>query len=1045
MSNLNLKFDLTFADLYTQSGLQKLDGVFHDWLNTKHPGLAPLLQSNAHRALPSPTLIDLAPALENFIGELFRIGPNIQQYFLNHSDLAPLYKCKRIFVQRTVAPAYKDVDVDALNIEMVTEQLMQWIGQVNELDYAIHVLKWLETPDEYAEHLQTAKDYAAWCLRHKPGVLFKLPRKIDPQRLVEFEKKRGNLRAKKADLKPRHGFDLTDPGMAQDGAIDHATYCLYCHERDKDTCRTGFVEDEKSFKKDAFGIDLHGCPLDQKISEMNLLYAQGHAIGSLAVICIDNPMVAATGHRICNDCSKACIFQKQTPVDIPQVETRILKDVLALPWGFEIYSLLTRWNPLHNVRPVPKPATNRHVLVVGMGPAGFTLAHHLLNDGHSVVGIDGMKLEALPKNWIDEPIEYADTLFQPLSTRTMAGFGGVAEYGITSRWDKNFLTLIRLLLERRENFSMHGGIRFGTTITTQQAFDMGFDHISLCTGAGQPKQLHLPHQQAKGVRMASDFLMSLQLTGAAKPNSLANLQIRLPLVVIGAGLTAIDSATEALAYYPIQVENFLKRYEVLCKTYGKDYVRSQWTAEDLEIADEFIEHAEALRHLAAIPGDEKSHLPLIEKWGGVKVVYRRDLTSAPAYRTNPHEITSAFEQGVQFVEDFTPTAIHTDMYGAASALQGLKDGEQTTLPARSILVAVGVQSNTSITLDDETYEQHNGFLDLLDDNGQRMIVHPSPKHADTYVARLHEDGRFVSSLGDMHPSFHGSVVKAMASAKNFYPLLSRHLHDRQPATKANLLHVFQRDCQINITSVAQSAEAIDIQVHAPRLSQNYQPGHFYRLQAFADNAHYIGEAIAVNNLSENTDELSFKVFGRGSSTLHIRELQASDNIHIMGPTGEPYGHIDEPSVCISESTDLNPILPFTHHPGSITITNNANDAFEQLEKLLLQNNDQIQNIHRLVAAGSPVFLKRVQQIIANLENPFKQTLATVFSPMQCMMKGICGQCIQRHVDPDTHEESFVFSCANVLQPLESLDVHAMQQRLSQNSCLETLSRLWITV
>ena len=53
---------------------------------------------------------------------------------------------------------------------------------------------------------------------------------------------------------------------------------------------------------------------------------------------------------------KACIYQKQEPVDIPQVETRTLKDVLALPWGFEIYSLLTRWNPLDLRRPLPQAA-----------------------------------------------------------------------------------------------------------------------------------------------------------------------------------------------------------------------------------------------------------------------------------------------------------------------------------------------------------------------------------------------------------------------------------------------------------------------------------------------------------------------------------------------------------------------------------------------------------------------------------------------------------------------------------------------------------------
>ena len=35
------------------------------------------------------------------------------------------------------------------------------------------------------------------------------------------------------------------------------------------------------------------------------------------------------------------------------------------------------------------------MLVVGQGPAGFTLAHHLLNDGHTVARIDGLKIEPL--------------------------------------------------------------------------------------------------------------------------------------------------------------------------------------------------------------------------------------------------------------------------------------------------------------------------------------------------------------------------------------------------------------------------------------------------------------------------------------------------------------------------------------------------------------------------------------------------------------------------------------------------------------------------
>ena len=106
---------------------------------------------------------------------------------------------------------------------------------------------------------------------------------------------------------------------------------------------------------------------------MNVVKQHGNPIGALAIVTIDNPMAAGTGHRICNDCMKSCIFQKQEPVDIPQVETRTLKDVLELPWGFEIYSLLTRWNPLNFARPVPAAATGYKVLVVGLGPAGFTL------------------------------------------------------------------------------------------------------------------------------------------------------------------------------------------------------------------------------------------------------------------------------------------------------------------------------------------------------------------------------------------------------------------------------------------------------------------------------------------------------------------------------------------------------------------------------------------------------------------------------------------------------------------------------------------------
>src|SRR5205085_1255557 len=193
------------------------------------------------------------------------------------------------------------------------------------------------------------------------------------------------------------------------------------------------------------------------------------------------------------------------------------------------------------------------------------------------------------------PLFDVTDIYERLDERVMAGFGGVAEYGITVRWNKNFLKVIRLLLERRAQFSMFGGVRFGGTLTVDGAFEMGFDHIALCAGAGRPTVIPMKNGLVRGVRQASDFLMALQLTGAAKSESLANLQICMPIVVIGGGLTAIDTATESLAYYVVQVEKFLKRYELLVDEIGEREVHSAWTTEEAEVANEFLSHARAIR------------------------------------------------------------------------------------------------------------------------------------------------------------------------------------------------------------------------------------------------------------------------------------------------------------------------------------------------------------------------------------------------------------------------------------------------------------------
>jgi hypothetical protein len=65
------------------------------------------------------------------------------------------------------------------------------------------------------------------------------------------------------------------------------------------------------FAVNPLGVELAGCPLDEKISEMHALRKAGDAIGALALVVLDNPMCAGTGHRICNDCEEVEIGTDQ--------------------------------------------------------------------------------------------------------------------------------------------------------------------------------------------------------------------------------------------------------------------------------------------------------------------------------------------------------------------------------------------------------------------------------------------------------------------------------------------------------------------------------------------------------------------------------------------------------------------------------------------------------------------------------------------------------------------------------------------------------------
>ena len=1152
MTSPSLSHGLAFTDLYAREGLVRLDAAFVGWLkDTQVEAHARLMAArSAPDALAakdeSNLLIELARPLEDFVAELFGVSREAGHLRARHHRMAPIFDCKRLFVQRYVTRAIKPEAAMALDGDSVTaaialparleDGLEAW-----ELAFAVAVRDLVGAEFKVAAptpEIDAFARYAAWALhapagrqRHHDGPLFKVPHKLDFEHLVPIETEVVDgvtrMRLPRPLLRHREGFALTDQGFDLVRGLDQANYCIWCHNQGKDSCSRG-LRDRKTgaFQKSPFGVTLAGCPLEEKISEMNLLKSEGFSIGALAIAAVDNPLLAATGHRICNDCMKACIYQKQEPVDIPQVETRTLKDVLALPWGFEIYSLLTRWNPLNLRRPLPRPASGRTVLVVGLGPAGFNLAHHLMNDGHTVVGIDGLKIEPLPVEQSGvsadgarhafAAVQDVDVLREDLGERAMAGFGGVAEYGITVRWDKNYLKMVRLLLERRDMFSMFGGVRFGGTVTVEGALAMGFDHVALCAGAGRPTVLDLPNGLARGVRAASDFLMALQLTGAAKKESIANLQIRLPVVVIGGGLTAVDTATESLAYYPLQVEKFLARHEALAAERGEAAVLAAMNPEEREIAAEFIAHARVIRAeraLAALQGRSPDITGLVNGWGGVTIAYRRRLIDSPSYTLNHEEVLKALEEDIRFAEGLSPVAVEIDGFGHASALKvaGEQNGEkvEATLPARSILVAAGTQPNTVLAREDATHAFIDGkYFRALDEEGNPVTPERVCKPGEVRVMMYRAaDGRFMSFFGDLHPSFAGNVVKAMGGAKQGYPVLTRAMAalPASQRTPAAILAQANAEWRARVVRVDRLTPTIvEIVVEAPAAARQFEPGQFYRLQNYEARSRRVDgtlltmEGLALTGAWVDKDKglLSLITLEMGGSSDLCALLEPGEPVIVMGPTGTPteiepgetvvlaggglgnavlfsigqafrkagskvlyfagykkpsdrykVEEIEAAADVVVWSCDEGAGFPADRPQDRSVVTNIVEAMRRYAAGELGEQAIPFKDADRIVAIGSDGMMNAVRLarrgVLAPYLKPEHRALGSINSPMQCMMKEICAQCLQLHRDPVTGKETVVFSCFNQDQELDCVDFDNLRQRLRQNGVQEKLGALWV--
>ncbi|HQX55249.1 MAG TPA: hypothetical protein PLP07_04935, partial [Pyrinomonadaceae bacterium] len=683
----------------------------------------------------------------------------------------------------------------------------------------------------------------------------------------------------------------------------------------------------------------------------------------------------------------------------------------------------------------------------------------------------------------------------------------------------------------------YGGVRFGGTLTIEDAWDFGFDHIAIATGAGRPTIVPMKNNLIRGIRQASDFLMSLQLTGAFKKDTLSNLQVRLPAVVIGGGLTGVDTATEIFAYYPVQVEKMLGKFEQVVEEFGEERALAVFDNEELATFKEFLAHGAAIRAeraRAAAAGEAPNFVPLVQSWGGVSLVYRKRLQDSPAYRLNHEEVQKALEEGINIVECMSPTEAVPDEFGAVKAIvfESLNyipetgkfenSGEMHEFPARTVCVAAGTSPNVIYEKEKpgtfKMDEWRQFFQPFKIERGADGKLHPveAAKGETGFFTSYEHEGKFISYYGDNHPKYAGNVVKAMASAKHGYERVAEIFADEfatdtvlQQSERDRIFDDLTAKLDEQLRAYVVKVERltptiVDVVVKAPLQARKFEPGQFYRLQNFETTAPVIdGKRLMMEGLAltgawvdEEKGLLSMIVLEMGTSSRMCQLLKEGEEVLVMGPTGTPTEITENETVLLAggglgnavlfsiaralreknnrviyfagykNGADLfkreeienatDQIIWATDSGNEIT-ANRPQDAHYRgniVEAMIAYSEGKLghqsvdlKKVDRIIAIGSDRMMNGVREARHTTLKPYLNehhtAIGSINSPMQCMMKEVCAQCLQRHVNPHTGEEFFVFSCFNQDQHLDFVDFKNLNDRLRANSIQEKLTNMWL--
>jgi NAD(P)H-flavin reductase len=297
---------------------------------------------------------------------------------------------------------------------------------------------------------------------------------------------------------------------------------------------------------------------------------------------------------------------------------------------------------------------------------------------------------------------------------------------------------------------------------------------------------------------------------------------------------------------------------------------------------------------------------------------------------------------------------------------------------------------------------------------------------------------------------------------------------------------------------------VGVVVEAPMAARAFLPGQFYRLQNYetlaprANGTVLAMEGLALTGASVDREKglLSTIVLEMGGSSDLCALLKPGEPVILMGPTGTPTETPSKETVLLVGGGLGNAVLfsigQQLRASGSRTVYfagyKKIIDRYkvEEIEKAadvvvwccdeapgftparvqdkafvgniveaiaaygrgdLDEVDIPLHSVDRLMAIGSDAMMGAVARarhtVLAPYLKPDHKAIGSINSPMQCMMKEICAQCLQLHKDPLTGAETVVFSCFNQDQQLDHVDWNTLRTRLSQNGIQEKLTKQWI--